>query len=553
MPRTPARPARSALAAVLALLLLVPSPAIPTAVAAAPQVTLLFDSEFGGYVPVVGGIERPDLSVRKNDGRAPESAKKALKRAKRGVRREEYPAGPGPLLVPRAAPARQVSRRWLRREAIATELLVLDGEGRPVEGARVYRYSDPSFYGVNQDSTGARLFDTWRLLPMPFPGRVAVDFVAAHEGYWRALEWAPVREITPNIDADYNPWTRAASSSRPPVELVGATDPAGHLRVVSGLFNLRDERRFPRAVVPGALRLGFLVVADGYRATVSEKRFTKGGTFENRTLQLLEAPDHALFTSPDWRAALRLADDVTLDGKTAPDLEEDVNALMQPLVLPLARVPGTSRDAAWTEALARLWERLGTRAPGARQLEFGRRALALTPDDGTRLFRVALLLAAAEGISAGDALGKEPVAASAALEEAEALLARAIDRQPRLLPPYRLLDHLLARRGARDDDRRAVVNRLLRESPFDPWGRARLAVFQLRAGRDAEAFDHLRYTYMAIPGLGGDRELARALSAHYWRVGLPEKAGAYAWLLTGRVPEDPFVRPRAAASPGRRS
>ncbi len=71
-----------------------------------------------------------------------------------------------------------------------------------------------------------------------------------------------------------------------------------------------------------------------------------------------------------------------------------------------------------------------------------------------------------------------------------------------------------------------------------------MAVFQLKAGRDAEAFDNLRYTYMALPGLGGDRELALALSAFYWRMGLPEKAGAYAWLLTGRVPEDPFVRPR---------
>lgn len=145
---------------------------------------------------------------------------------------------------------------------------------------------------------------------------------------------------------------------------------------------------------------------------------------------------------------------------------------------------------------------------------------------------------------------REPVPPGEALLEAERLLAAAAEADPRFLPSYRLRDRLLARRGAGDDERRRSVERLLAASPFDPWARARLAVFRLRAGREAEAFDHLRYTYMAIPGLGGDRELALALSAHYWRVGLPEKAGAYAWLLTGRVPEDPFRRPPAPASRG---
>ncbi|MEN6633435.1 MAG: hypothetical protein ABFD84_13475, partial [Candidatus Polarisedimenticolia bacterium] len=130
-------------------------------------------------------------------------------------------------------------------------------------------------------------------------------------------------------------------------------------------------------------------------------------------------------------------------------------------------------------------------------------------------------------------------------------------REPRLVVVCPTLDALLVRRGAGDDERRPHVAALLRLLPFDAWGEAREAVFLLRAGRDAEAFDRLRSGYLAAPGLGADRELAIALSAHFWRAGLPEKAAAYSWLLAGRAPEDPTARPRyaeerGAASPGAR-
>jgi hypothetical protein len=69
-----------------------------------------------------------------------------------------------------------------------------------------------------------------------------------------------------------------------------------------------------------------------------------------------------------------------------------------------------------------------------------------------------------------------------------------------------------------------------------------MAVLDLEAGRPIRAFDHLRYTFMTSPGVGGDGELARELGDYFWRLGLPEKAGTFLWLRTGRPPEDPFVR-----------
>ena len=64
----------------------------------------------------------------------------------------------------------------------------------------------------------------------------------------------------------------------------------------------------------------------------------------------------------------------------------------------------------------------------------------------------------------------------------------------------------------------------------------------MRAKRPLEAFDHLRYTWTATPGMGGERELARALAVYYQELGLTAKAGAYLWMYSRRMPEDPSIR-----------
>ncbi len=536
---------RAALAVLLAL--------APAAVSpASGPVTVLYDAEFGGYVPVLGGIERPDLAVDEGFGRVPESAKKALRRARSRARHDRLPEArsranvlPGP-----GDAARKVSRRWQRRTAITTEFLVLDTAGQPISGARIYRYLDPSYYVVNQDSGGARLYDAWRFMPFPFPGPVASSTVTALEPYWRQLEFAPVAELTANIDADHNPWSRPGAAPAPVVELVGRTNESGMLRTVSGAFNLRDARRFPHAVVPDAMRLGFVIVADGFLPGTTERRFAGGGTFENRTVQLLEAPDHAVFTSGEWLTALRAIDVLgPIEDRPVEHFEPEIARVAGTLEPALASVAETDRQVAQREAEARLWERLGRRLAYTHQLGVARRAVALTPQSAARLYRLALLLAHDAGVDSGAAAPRDAILPAAQLVEAEAVLRRAVTASPRFAPAYRLLDDLLVRRGADPEERRTLVNRLLHETPFDPWARARMAVLLFRIGRDAEAFDHLRFTYMTLPGLGGDRELALALSAYYWRLGLPEKAGAYAWLLTGRPPEDPFARPPKAAAP----
>lgn len=538
---------RNALRAALAtLLVLVPAAVSP----ATGPVSVLYDAEFGGYVPVLGGIERPDLAVDEGLGRVPETARKALRRAKSRARHDRLPeARTAASVVPGPGDAaRKVSRRWLRKTAITTEFLVLDPAGQPVSGARVYRYLDPSYYVVNQDTSGARLYDAWRFMPFPFPGPVASATVSALEPYWRELGFAPVAELTANIDAEHNPWARPGAAPAPVLEFVGRTNESGMLRTVSGAFNLRDARRFPHAVVPDAMRLGFVIVADGFLPGTTERRFASGGSFENRTVQLLLAPDHALFTSGEWLTALRAIDVLSpIDGRPVEHFEPEIARLVETLEPALAGVAETDRPAAQLEAQARLWERLGRRLSYTHQLGVARRVVDLTPQAATRLYRLALLLAHDAGVDPGDPAPRTPIVPAAQLEEAEALLRRAVAATPRFAPAYRLLDELLVRRGAEPDARRVLVNRLLHESPFDPWARARMAVLLFRNGRDAEAFDHLRFTYMTLPGLGGDRELALALSAYYWRLGLPEKAGAYAWLLTGRPPEDPFAKPRAAA------
>ena len=129
------------------------------------------------------------------------------------------------------------------------------------------------------------------------------------------------------------------------------------------------------------------------------------------------------------------------------------------------------------------------------------------------------------------------------LREAESLLASAREADPAFLPLYPLLDGLLARRGVSGVERLRHVKRLLAERPFDAWGRARAAELLLRAERGVEAFDHLRFTRATMPGRDADRELARALAEHYWKLGLVEKSGFLPFIATGRVPEDPYLRP----------
>ena len=125
-------------------------------------------------------------------------------------------------------------------------------------------------------------------------------------------------------------------------------------------------------------------------------------------------------------------------------------------------------------------------------------------------------------------------------------LGHVLNAQPAVLPLYPLLDALLERRGADGSERLRHVKRLLAERPFDPWGRARAAELLLRAQRSVEAFDHLRYTRATLPGRDADRELARALAEHYWKLGLVEKSGFFPFIATGRVPEDPYLRPARA-------
>lgn len=528
------------LAAALALLL---GSALPAG--ASGEITVIYDAEFAGYLPVVGGIARPDLVADRKEGRVPVEPRWVKWKARGGVRRNRFPEVP-PLeeaAFAAVAETRKPSRRWLRRTAIRSEFLVLDPYGRPVEGARVYRYTDPSFYPVNQDRAGARLFGTWRFLPHPFHGDDAAAFAQLLDPLWRAEDFVFVRAGTPVIDATHNPWTRPYPAPVPPLEYVGETGPDGGLHVATGVFNLRDTRRFPQAVVPDALRVGFVVVADGYLPTTTEKRFRRGGAADVRTLQLLTAPEHPLLTSDAFRAGLRLVDALALDGRTPDDLAAELDRLAETLVPALSMVPAERRETARAEALARWWERLARRAPAAWHEPLARRALALTPDRPDRAVRLAALLAAGAGVHFTDPPPHRTPEPLPALDEAERLLAAALEREPRVLPAYRWLDTLLTRRGAPDGERRRWIERLLAAQPFDGWGRARMAAFLLRGGRVAESFDNLRYTAMAFPGLGGDRELARALSAHYWQIGLPEKAGAYAWLLTGRVPEDPMVPP----------
>lgn len=507
--------------------------------------SVVYDGEFGGYVAVAGGIERPDLVVRQKSGRVPEAARLASRRARFGLRREKRAARSGKALPgwnppqPRKAP----SSRWIRTRAVTTQLFVLDEGGQPVSGARVFRYSDPAFYAVNDDDTGARLFGTYRFLPFSFSAAQAQSVLAAHEEFWGDSGFASIKEDSPDIDQFQNPWLpKEPLSGRSPLEYLGSTNEAGLLRSVSGVFNLRDETRFPRAVFPGALRIGFVVTADGYLPATSERRFEKGGVQDQQTVILLRAPDNPVVRSSYYLSALMHIDGAVIEGLSGEKIEALVEKTVASLEPAFAMVRETVRPQARTLITERLLTRLMRRAPAETRLDLARRLAGSDPQQPGRLVRLAHLLVAGAGLSPDIDPGAFPAAPSAELKEAETLLSRAINLDPGFQDAYPLLDRLLLRRGATPAERRKMVQQVLKRFPFDRWGRARMATLLFLEGKEIEAFDQLRYTWAATPGLGGDRELARQLADYYWRLGLPEKAGAYLWMLTGRVPEDPSRR-----------
>ena len=63
-------------------------------------------------------------------------------------------------------------------------------------------------------------------------------------------------------------------------------DAAGRLVGVSGAFNLMSPDRFPDATMPRSIRIGHLVVADGYLLSEVLSRCHEGGLEETRTVTL---------------------------------------------------------------------------------------------------------------------------------------------------------------------------------------------------------------------------------------------------------------------------
>ncbi len=520
----PAQSRSSAAPWVLALVLLL---GLPEARAArTPQV--VFDSEYGGYVAIVDGVVRPDLTLRPGDERAPFSRRRARRRARRTLRRQDG----NPAAIHRAyearlsGEARRVRSRWLRKSAIVSQLLVLDPDEKPVEGARIYRFHDPSFYPVNESVSGRRLFGTYRYLPYPFPAEHARKLVTLHDELAR-LEPGVIRSGTAaDIDRWHNPWLNEdAGAPSPALELVGTTNASGMLRVVSGVMNLFDEKRFPGSIVPRRLNLGFIVVHEGFTAEISERAYEAGGIEEERTVHMLAAPGRALLQSHSYRVALRLTDALDVQGLGEETLFAELTRIVDTTSAALARVVPAERAGVRAELEAALALRLLARAPEQRAIALARFAAERSPNDAGRSYLLA-----------------RELAKSGRRNEAESLLVELVPREPGFVPAYALLDRLLREREASDADRRATLEILLRNHPFDRWGRARLAAIELEAGNVLRAFDHLRYTWMNAPGLGHDEELARRLSRHFWSLGAAEKAATFVWLLTGAPPEDPFRR-----------
>ncbi len=507
----------------------------PTWAETAPQV--VYDSEFQGYLPIVGGIERPDLAASRPEGRLPSVARKARRRARRRLRREA--SRPWQIPGPRSSPLRRLERR-----SVMTELLVYDSDEQPLLGARVYRYTDPSFYAVNEDEHGARLFAAYRYLPRSYPAARALADIRRLEEIWLDRPLEVTLPAFPVPDQWHNPWAREnANDTNPPLEFVGTTDLHGRLHIVTPLFATRERKLFPQAIVPRTLRLGLVVVSDGYLAGLSEREYSRGGVREERTITLLPGRAHRVLAAPAFSVARRLFSRIDLSAQHRfEEIEAQIVRIAETLNTLALPYPEDERQRILDEARARLIARVQARAETPHRIPLARWILRLTPDSPVRKFRLARELAAIDRYDghAGSAAPEE----TPSEREAASLLQDALRRDPDFLPAARLAEELLRRRGPETARRRALLQQLFERHPFDRYLRARLASLAFNAERPVEAFDHLRYTFSAIPGLGRDPTLARALADYSWRLGLPEKAGTFTWLLTGRVPEDPFVRIR---------
>lgn len=508
-------------AALLVLFLLVRA-----ALAGGADPAAVYDGDFAGYVPIVGGIERPDLVVDPDDGTVPRSLAATIRRTKRrlvdgqvkpDLSRRRTTLGP-----------RRPSAWWLRRWSTRIDLTILDQHQQPVPGARVYLASDPSFYAVNDAEDGARLFGTHRYLPYPYPMEQFLADVQRYDQIWRQHGDQPVARVALDVDQQHNTWRRPGGAlATPAVEWAGNTNDAGALQVVSGVFNITNRARFPRAVAPSALRLNLIVVAEGYELGMGSWRFSRPGVRESHTIVLLRSADFELFGRPAWQRALSLVDAIPLAATTTVEnLQASLATLLALLDTDLRRLPVERQTEVKRHLLARLWDRLGQRADPTLRPPLARAAWLSEPTPAR-----ALWLAEATSIAATD-------------EETESLLRRAIETDAGFAPAYLALDTRLAARGTDFEERMQRLEPLLALRPFDRSLRGRLAALALTRGRIGEAFDHLRYTWSCEPGLGGDRELAENLFDYYWRSGLTEKAGSYLWMLTGVSPEDPTSRVR---------
>jgi hypothetical protein len=504
---------------------------------------LVHDGDYGGYVAIVEGIQRPDLTAD-DEGRVASTREQAIKNFRRNLRRlAKGGDGVGRHPVPHAGvPGRmggRRQRRWERSVGIRMELFVFDHAGHPVEGARVFRYHDPSFYAYNVGREGGRLVDSYRLRPFPFPSTAAREVLRTYHERWIDAGAFPVTTADPNFDLENNPWVRwFRAESLPPLEYVGATDATGRLETVSGVFNLLRKERFPHATMPRSVRIGHLIVADGYLLAEVLSRCREGGLTETRNVTLERAPGHALLSSRAMAAAVATAEVAGARAAEDPDgARSTLDTLLDGLTVPGALVPPDEREGSLRLGRARLLRAAASRAPLPAREGLLRRALEEDPGSAHLHHQLALTLAAMRGVYAyGSSVGA--AAPDEVLAQAEVEALEAIRLGPKLAPAYSLLDRLLEHRAAPVTERAGYLEALLRQSPFDRWARARLATLALNRDAANVAWEHLPFTWAAGTHLGVDIPLARSLADYYRRQGLPEKAGYYGFAATGHVPED---------------
>lgn len=538
------------LAAALAAGLLLGAPADAKRRAEVPDPHLIYDGEYGGYVAIVDGIQRPDLTADET-GRVAESKDEALRiyREKAG----QEPPGDSlsrHLLVHAPEPekrgrrAKRRYRRWVKKVGVSTEIFVHDRFGVPVEDALVFRFHDPSFYAWNQARGGARLVDGYRMRPRPFPTEKAGQLLETYLDRWVDAGAYPVAAGRADYDLEDNPWVRwYRAESLPPLEYVGRTDADGHVSAVSGVFNLLREDSFPMATMPRAIRVGYLVAAEGFLTEVSVERFSEGGVRESRHLSLAESPDHELMTSSQFLAAVAAAAELGASGGASGDedleaRDETLRGLLGSLELSAPRVDPEHREAALRRAQERVLRAAAARAPLNRREALLRWALRFGPDSAHLHHQLGSTLAALEGVYPYE-MTVSTTEPTPRLQEAEQEARLAVELDPSFAPAYALADRLAALRGAPAEEREALLDGLLELNPYDRWARARAATVLLRDGHPSRALQHLPYTWAAGSRFGVDLPLALALAEYYRAQGLPEKAGYFAFTTSGRVPEDP--------------